>query len=214
MARRIICILCVIVLVGAGTGCANRKKTAIGAGAGAAAGAGVGAIIGHQSGHKGGGALIGAATGALIGSGIGYYLDRQADELRQIQALEEVRQEGDRLVATMSGQLLFEVDSSILKASAVSPLTEIAGVLNRYPDSKIVVKGYTDSTGDESHNQTLSENRAKSVGNVLISKGVDPSRVSMLGFGEQFPVADNSTPEGRAQNRRVELEIIPTQSAK
>lgn len=213
MSRRIVHIFCVVVLISVVASCAGeRKRTAIGAGAGAAAGAGVGAVIGHQSGHKGEGALIGAAAGALLGGGIGYYLDRQAQELQQIEELESVRREGDRLVATLSEQLLFDIDSSAVKPGALNSLYEVASVLNRYPESRIIVKGYTDSTGGEEHNQALSERRAQSVANVFISKGVDPARLSAIGFGEQFPIASNDTPEGRQQNRRVEMEIIPVQA--
>ena len=196
------------------TSCATEKKrTAVGAGVGAVAGAGLGAIIGHQTGHTGAGAAIGAATGALIGGGIGYYLDKQAAELKEIQAIENVRQERDRLIATMSNSLLFDVDSAIIKTGALDGLTQVADVLNRYPETTIIVKGYTDSTGTEAYNQELSERRANSVRNFLISKAVDPTRVTAIGFGEQFPIAGNDTEAGRQQNRRVELEIIPRESA-
>jgi outer membrane protein OmpA-like peptidoglycan-associated protein len=206
--KRVASLVCILTLICVVASCAGKKKrTAIGAGTGAAAGAGIGAVIGHQSGNAGTGAVIGAATGALVGGGIGYYMDKQAEELERIEALEEVRREGDRIVATMGEKLLFEVDSAILKPTAIDGLTEVAGVLNRYPETKIMVRGYTDSTGSEAYNQELSERRAQSVGNFLISKGVDATRITMLGFGEQFPVASNDTTEGRQKNRRVELEI-------
>ncbi len=196
------------------TSCATEKKrTAVGAGVGAVAGAGIGAIIGHQTGHTGAGAAIGAATGALIGGGIGYYLDKQAAELKEIQAIENVRQERDRLIATMSNSLLFDVNSAIIKPGAIDGLTQVADVLNRYPETTIIVKGYTDSTGTEAYNQELSERRAKSVANFMIGKGVDAGRVTSIGFGEQFPIAGNDTEAGRQQNRRVELEIIPKDTA-
>ena len=204
----------VITLITLLTSCATEKKrTAVGAGVGAVAGAGLGAIIGHQTGHTGAGAAIGAATGALIGGGIGYYLDKQAAELKEIQAIENVRQERDRLIATMSNSLLFDVDSAIIKPGAFDGLTQVADVLNRYPETTIVVKGYTDSTGSEAHNQELSERRAKSVANFMIGKGVDAARVTSIGFGEQFPIASNDTEAGRQQNRRVEIEIIPRDTA-
>jgi len=197
------------------TSCATdeHKRTAVGAGVGAVAGAGLGAIIGHQTGHTGAGAAIGAATGALVGGGIGYYLDKQAAELKEIQAIENVRQERDRLIATMSNSLLFDVNSAIIKPGAIDGLTQVADVLNRYPETTIVVKGYTDSTGTEAYNQELSERRAKSVANFMIGKGVDAGRVTSIGFGEQFPIAGNDTEAGRQQNRRVELEIIPKDTA-
>ncbi len=174
---------------------------------------GIGAIIGHQTGHTGAGAAIGAATGALIGGGIGYYLDKQAAELKKIQGIQNVRQERDRLIATMSNSLLFDVNSAIIKPGAIDGLTKVADVLNRYPETTITVKGYTDSTGSEAYNQELSERRAKSVANFMIGKGVDAGRVTSIGFGEQFPIAGNDTEAGRQQNRRVELEIIPRDTA-
>ena len=207
-------IIVFISLIALLTSCATeKKKTAIGAGVGAVAGAGIGAIIGHQSGHTAEGAAIGAATGALIGGGIGYYLDRQAAELKRIQAVQEVKQERDRLIATMPNSLLFDIDSASIKPAGIDGLTQVAGVLNNYPETTIIVKGYTDSTGSETYNQQLSERRANSVRNFLISKGVDANRITAIGFGEQFPVASNDTEAGRQQNRRVELEIIPKETA-
>lgn len=196
------------------TSCATEnKRTAVGAGAGAVVGAGIGAIIGHQTGHTGAGAAIGGATGALLGGGIGYYLDKQAAELKKIQGIENVKQERDRLIATMSNSLLFDVNSAIIKPGALDGLTQVADVLKRYPETTIVVKGYTDSTGSEAYNQELSERRAKSVANFMIGKSVEAGRVTSIGFGEQFPIAGNDTEAGRQQNRRVELEIIPKDTA-
>jgi len=215
MSKRIYGVFVFAIIIILLTSCATgeHKRTAVGAGAGAVVGAGIGAIIGHQTGHTGAGAGIGAATGALIGGGIGYYLDKQAAELKQIQAIENVRQERDRLIATMSNSLLFDVNSAIIKPGAINGLTQVADVLNRYPETTITVKGYTDSTGSEAYNQELSERRAKSVANFMVGKGLDPGRVIWLGFGEQFPIAGNDTEAGRQQNRRVELEIIPRDTA-
>jgi len=196
------------------TSCATEKKrTAVGAGVGAVAGAGLGAIIGHQTGHTGAGAAIGAATGALIGGGIGYYLDKQAAELKEIQEIQNVRQERDRLIATLSNSLLFDVNSAVIKPGGIDGLTKVADVLNRYPEETITIKGHTDSTGSEAYNQELSERRAKSVADFLIGRGVDPGRVNWVGYGEQLPIAGNDTEAGRLQNRRVEIEIIPRDSA-
>jgi len=214
VAKRSVCywvvtMVCIVSLVS----CAeNRKKTKIGAGIGAAAGAGIGYAIGKQSGHGGEGAAIGAAVGAAAGAGVGYYLDKQAEELRQIEAL-EVQRERDRLIATLPSGLLFDFDSFSLRPEGVQSLREVAGVLTSYRETTIVVKGYTDSTGKETYNQELSERRANAVRNFLIGEGVDAARITAVGFGEQFPVASNDTEEGRQQNRRVEMEIIPTEAA-
>jgi len=200
-------------LILAFAGCAQtqeaaRTKTGQGAAIGAATGALAGAVIGHQSGNRGTGAIIGGLAGAAIGGGIGYKLDQQAKELQQIKDA-EVRREQDRLVVTMSGAVLFAVNSAVLKPTAMDKLAQMAGVLVRYPENDLLVKGYTDNTGTERYNQDLSERRAKAVKNYLILKGVSPRRITSLGFGETMPVASNATPEGRRKNRRVEVEIKP-----
>jgi outer membrane protein OmpA-like peptidoglycan-associated protein len=196
------------------TSCATEhKRTAVGAGAGAVIGGGLGAIIGHQTGHAGAGAAIGAATGALVGGGIGYYLDKQAADLRRVQEIQNVRQERDRLIATMSNSLLFDVNSAVIKPGGIDGLTKVADVLNRYPETTITVKGHTDSTGSEVYNQDLSEKRARSVADFLVGRGVDPVRVTSIGYGESLPIAGNDTEAGRLQNRRVEIEIIPRDTA-
>jgi outer membrane protein OmpA-like peptidoglycan-associated protein len=134
---------------------AARTKTGQGAAIGAATGALAGAIIGHQSGNRGTGAIIGGLAGAAIGGGIGYKLDQQAKELQRIKDA-EVRREQDRLVVTMSGGVLFDVGSATLIPTAMDKLAQMAGVLVRYPENDILVKGYTDNTGSESYNQGLS----------------------------------------------------------
>ena len=214
VAKRSLCcwvvvVVCIFLLVS----CAGkRKKTKAGAGIGAVAGAGVGYAIGKQSGRGAEGAAIGAAVGAAAGAGIGYYLDRQEEKLREIEAL-EVKRERDRLIATMPSALLFDFDSFALRPEGVESLTEVAGVLIEFGETKITIKGYTDSVGREAYNQELSERRANAVRNYFIGEGVDASRITAIGFGEQFPVASNDTEEGRQQNRRVEMEIIPAEGA-
>jgi len=212
--KRVVSILVLISFVTFLFSCAGeRKRTKTGAAIGTVTGAGIGYAIGKQSGHGAEGAAVGAVMGALIGGGIGYYLDKQEEELRRIKEL-EVKRERDRLIATLSNSLLFDFDSAVVRPEAYQTLKEVAGVLNRYPETKIIVKGYTDSTGSEDYNQKLSEKRANSVKNVLIGEHVDPSRITAIGFGEQFPVASNDTEWGRQKNRRVELEIIPTEPVK
>jgi len=209
--KRLFSLLIVISLISLLVSCAGeRKKTKTGAGIGAVAGAGIGYAIRKQSGHGAEGAAVGAVTGALIGGGVGYYLDKQEEELRRIEAL-EVKRERDRLVATLPNSLLFAIDSANIQPDGLQTLQEVAGVLNRYPETKVIVKGYTDCTGREEYNQQLSERRANSVRNVLLGERVEPPRITAIGFGEQFPVASNDTESGRQQNRRVELEIIPTE---
>jgi len=189
---------------------AAKTKTGQGAAIGAAAGAIAGAIIGHQSGNRRTGAVIGGLAGAAIGGGIGYKLDQQAKELQQIRDA-EVRREQDRLVVTMAEAVLFDLNSAMLKPTAMDKLAQMAEVMVRYPENTILVKGFTDNTGSERYNQDLSERRAKAVKNYLILKGVSAARITAIGFGETMPVASNATPEGRRKNRRVEIEIKPLQ---
>ncbi|SPD74084.1 OmpA/MotB domain protein [uncultured Desulfobacterium sp.] len=194
-------------------GCAQTKeaaktKTGKGAAIGAAGGAIAGAVIGHQSGHRGAGALIGGVTGAIIGGAIGYKLDQQAKELEQIPDT-HVEKKEDRLVVTMSDSVLFDENSAILKSEAKETLSQTADVMVRYPDSDILVKGHTDSSGSEAYNQELSERRAKMVQNFLIAQGVSAARITAIGFGKTMPVAPNDTPQNRQKNRRVEIEIKP-----
>ena len=105
------------------------------------------------------------------------------------------------------GDLLFDTGSSALSAGAFQRLRSLADTLKRYPDSNIVVKGHTDSTGDESYNLRLSEERADNVRRYLVAEGVGSHRVTSIGYGEAFPMTSNSSPAGRQQNRRVEIEI-------
>jgi outer membrane protein OmpA-like peptidoglycan-associated protein len=186
----------------------SKTKTAKGAAIGAAAGAATGAAVGSLKGEAGKGAVIGGLAGTALGAAIGYQLDKQEKELQQIPNT-TVSRADDRLIVTMSDAIVFDVNSAALKPQSRVTLDQMADVMVRYPDSDILVKGHTDSTGSEKYNQDLSERRAKSVMNYFISKGVSPQRITAIGFGEIMPVASNDTPQGREQNRRVEVEIKP-----
>lgn len=191
------------------TGTALDKKTTQGAVLGALAGAAAGRAIG---GHKNAaaGILIGAAAGGLAGGLVGNYLDRQQQQLDAIpDAVVERRQ--DALILSFPGDVVFDSGSATLSAGAYERLRGVADSLRQYPDTDLVVKGHTDSSGDESYNLDLSERRADNVRKYLIAEGVAAYRITAIGFGEQFPLATNATPEGRAQNRRVEIEIRPNQ---
>ena len=204
-------------------GCATMQenpKTTIGAGAGAVIGAGVGYAIGG-----GRGAAIGAVVGGLAGGVIGHYMDKQEREFKQALAesqareqaaiMDGVRREKDALILTFKSDVLFDTNSSVIKPAAYASgeIDRVAQILNRYPDTTIKVVGYTDSTGTETHNQQLSEQRANSVKNALEVKNVYAARISALGMGESNPVADNATEGGRQLNRRVNIIIEPTQQA-
>ena len=191
-------------------GCASNPldtKTKQGAVIGAIGGALAGAAIGGKD-HRAGGALIGAATGAVAGGLLGRYLDNQARELDAIPGA-DVQRRDDSLLVNFSSQLLFDTGASQLQPGAYDRMRTLATTLNNYPQSTVIIKGHTDSTGDNAFNQRLSEDRADRVREFLVSEGVASSRISAIGFGETMPVASNSTEAGRQQNRRVEVEIRP-----
>ena len=180
-----------------------KKGALLGTLAGAVAGAAIG---GHE--HRAGGALIGAATGAIAGGLIGNYLDKQAQELDAIPGA-DVQRRDDSLLVNFSSSLLFETGSYNLFPGGFDRMRSLAQTLNNYPKSNVIIKGHTDSVGEESFNQRLSEQRADRVRQFLIAEGVNPARITAIGFGESMPVSSNATTEGRQQNRRVEIEIRP-----
>ncbi len=186
-------------------GCAQPgKKTAIGAGAGAALGAGLGAIIGHQSGNKGKGAAIGAAAGALLGGTIGNRLDKQAQELA---AIAETKRTEQGIITKLKSDITFSSGSSSVKPMAQSNIKQIAAIIAKYPEDVVQVIGHTDSTGSDATNQALSQKRAESVRQQMISGGVPSGSISAIGRGESQPILTNKTSNGRAGNRRVEIQI-------
>lgn len=179
-------------------------------------GAVMGAMIGGFAGAASGGddklakAVVGAAAGAALGGAIGNSLDNQASELRaQMSPNTRITNTGNALVVTMPQDILFATDSASLRPDLQGDLRAVAANLVRYPASRVQVVGHTDNTGSAAYNQDLSERRAQSVASVLVSNGVQYNRVSSYGRGFNQPIASNATPEGRAQNRRVEITIIP-----
>jgi outer membrane protein OmpA-like peptidoglycan-associated protein len=189
------------------TGTVMDKKATQGAILGGLAGAAAGAAIGGHD-HRAGGALIGAATGAIAGGMVGHYLDKQAQELDAIPGA-TVQRRDDSLLVNFESEILFDSGSATLYPGSFDRLRALAQTLNRYPKSDVIIKGHTDSVGEESFNQTLSERRADGVRNFMIAEGVVPSRITAIGFGESVPVAGNETAQGRQRNRRVEIEIRP-----
>jgi outer membrane protein OmpA-like peptidoglycan-associated protein len=191
------------------TGEKQISKTAIGATIGAAAGAGIGALANKRNRAKG--ALIGAGIGALGGGAVGAYMDVQEKKLReQLQGTGvSVTRQGDEIILNMPGNVTFATDSSEIKPNFYGVLNSVSLVLKEYDKTIIEVTGHTDSTGSDTYNQTLSEKRAGSVGAYLGGQGINAQRILTQGFGEQLPVADNATPAGREQNRRVELRLVP-----
>ena len=190
----------------------QRSSTAMGTGIGAAIGAAAGALSGDGSPSRRDRALIGAAVGAAAGAGVGAYMDRQEQQLRDnLQGSRiEIDRRGDDIVLNMPSSVTFGFDSAELTADARSALNEVANVLTQYTDTRVNIAGHTDSTGDASYNQRLSERRAQSVGNYLSQNGVSSMRLNTMGYGANQPVASNATEQGRAQNRRVEITLTPT----
>jgi outer membrane protein OmpA-like peptidoglycan-associated protein len=182
---------------------------------GAAIGAGLGAIAGLAVGGSPVGrrnaALIGAGIGALAGGSIGNYMDQQESELRQqLQGTGvSVTRAGDRIILNMPSAITFDTDQDQVKPEFDQTLNSVGIVLRKFNKTLIDVNGHTDSTGGMQHNQELSERRADSVAGYLGTLGIDPRRVSAVGFGPTQPVATNATEAGRAQNRRVEIQISP-----
>jgi outer membrane protein OmpA-like peptidoglycan-associated protein len=196
------------------TGERKVSKTAMGAGIGAVGGAATGALVGALTGNSKGarkGALIGAGVGTLAGAGVGVYMDRQESKLREELARTgvSVTREGNNIRLNMPGHITFATNAADVVASFYDVLNSVALVLKEYEKTYIDVLGHTDSTGEDAYNQKLSERRALSVADYLISQGVMQQRFNVLGYGETRPIASNNTPEGRSQNRRVEIELSP-----
>jgi outer membrane protein OmpA-like peptidoglycan-associated protein len=185
----------------------DKQKTRQGAGIGAAGGAVAGLIIG--GGWKG--ALIGAGIGAIAGGAVGNYQDKQEAKLREQMAgtgVEVVRW-GDNITLDMPGGVTFAFDSANLNPQFHAVLDKVSVTLAEYNQTVVQVAGHTDSTGSHSYNMQLSLRRADSVKNYLVSRGIPAQRLQTVGVGPDRPVADNATEAGRAQNRRVEITIVP-----
>ncbi|KPP88437.1 MAG: putative outer membrane protein [Rhodobacteraceae bacterium HLUCCO07] len=190
-----------------------NRNTKQGALMGAGLGAALGAIVAGD-GNRGRGAMTGAVAGAAAGVVGGSILDRQERDLRNATGDDvEINNTGDQLVVTLPQDILFATDSATLRSDLVRDLRAVAENLNAYPDSTVQVLGHTDSEGDAEYNQNLSTRRAQSVASVLIDEGVSSGRIQSVGRGEDQPVASNLTPEGRQQNRRVEIVILPDPAA-
>ncbi len=188
------------------------KRTTIGALGGAALGAGIGALAGGKS-HRGRNAAIGGLTGAVVGGGVGLYMDKQAAELKKNMPEAEVVRDGDKVYVALPSGILFDTGKDALKPAAKESLSKAAATL-KTSETNIIIQGHTDSTGSDSINQPLSQRRADHVLDFLASKGVPSSRMTAVGYGSSRPAVPNDTPENRALNRRVQLEISPTEKLK
>lgn len=193
----------------------NTNKTQRGAGIGAAAGAVIGGVLGNNLGKGGNtalGAVIGGVVGGVAGGVIGNKMDKQAREIDQAIPGADVERVGEGIKLVLNENAVrFDTSKSTLTATAKTNLDKLVTVFNQYPDTDIVIFGYTDSTGKVEFNQTLSEQRAASVKAYLVSKGINGSRFTTKGMGIADPIATNDTAEGRSQNRRVEFAITANQ---
>lgn len=188
----------------------TQKGAGVGAASGAAVGAGIGAIAGGGKGAAWG-AGIGTIIGGVAGGIIGNKMDKQAKELAQIQGAQvEKVNDGEAIKVTFESGILFATNSSTLSSASRNSLDKFATSLKNNPDTNMEIFGHTDNTGSDAINNPLSQRRAESVYNYLASKGISGTRMEAKGFGSTQPVSSNSTAEGRTQNRRVEVYILPS----
>ena len=189
----------------------DPNRTQRGALIGGAIGAVAGLLSGDDATERRQRALVGAGVGALAGGAVGAYQDRQEAALRSQLAGTgvDVVRDGDNITLSMPGAITFGFDSASLAPQFQPVLNDLAVTLNEYNQTIIEVAGHTDSVGDAAYNQNLSEQRAATVANYLASRGVNRDRMITIGAGETRPVASNDTESGRAQNRRVEITLVP-----
>ena len=187
------------------TGEKKVSRTAIGGAGGAGLGYLLGSVIGGKTAR-----IVGAGIGGVAGGVVGYQMDKQIKELKEDTAGSgiDVTQEGDGILVNLP-DVTFAVNSTEISPSFQAALDNVAQSMTKYPDSLIDVYGHTDSTGSDTYNLDLSKRRADSVARYLIMRRVASSRIQTQGMGKNYPVADNTTAEGRAKNRRVEIKITP-----
>ena len=198
------------------TGEQRVSRTVVGAGSGAAVGALAGLLVGKTTNADTRKAvLIGAGVGALTGGGVGVYMDRQAAKLREQLAGTgvSVTKRGNTIILNMPSNITFDTDQSAVKPQFYDTLNSVGLVLKEFDRTLVNVYGHTDSDGSSGYNQQLSQNRAVSVARYLSGQGVDRRRFYVVGYGEEQPIASNASAAGKAENRRVEIEIEPLREA-
>jgi len=174
----------------------------------------VGGVVGHAAGNTAIGAIVGAAAGGVVGGVIGHEMDQQAKELKQNIPGATVERVGEGITVTFASGLLYNFDSDRVLPTAGSNLSSLAKSLDKYPGTDLLIVGHTDQVGSESYNQSLSERRARSAADYLVSQGVNRGRIETQGKGESEPLATNDTEAGRATNRRVEVAIYASDAHK
>jgi outer membrane protein OmpA-like peptidoglycan-associated protein len=185
----------------------QKKGLAIGAGTGAV----IGGILAEDSAA---GAILGAVIGGAAGAFIGDYMDRQAAEIERDIEGARVERIGEGIKITFDSGILFDVNKADLQSAAQENLTQLSAILKKYEDTNILIEGHTDSDGSDEHNMQLSERRASSVSSYLGGHEVSTARMSIVGYGEAQPLAENTTMEGKQANRRVEIAIMANDKLK
>ena len=191
----------------------TTKGGLIGAGGGAAVGAIVGGLLGGGKGTAIG-AIIGATAGGATGAIIGRKMDKQAADLQRDMANAKVERVGEGIKITFDSGILFDTNKADLRAASQTDITKMAAVLQKYPDTNVLIEGHTDASGSDAINQPLSERRAQAVASATIATGVDGSRITTKGLGSTDPMSDNTTAEGKQANRRVEVAIFANEKMK
>jgi outer membrane protein OmpA-like peptidoglycan-associated protein len=153
-------------------------------------------------------------VGGVAGAYIGNYMDKQAAEIEQDLQGAQVERVGEGIKVTFDSGILFDVNKATLRPEAQANLRDLARILNKYPDTNVLIEGHTDATGSEEYNLELSRARAQAVANFLAGMQVDPTRFSIMGYGESQPIASNESVEGRQANRRVDLAIMANDKLK
>lgn len=212
--KRILTLFVLMVFLLAAVHCASWNKTTKGAVIGGAGGAVVGGVIGHAAGSTLLGAILGAAVGGAAGAIIGNYMDKQAAEMQRDLEGAEVQRIGEGIKITFDSGILFDIDKSDLRPVSKTNLAELATILNKYPDTNILIEGHTDNTGSDDHNMTLSKDRAQAVAFYMATLEVESARFSTAGYGETQPIVMNDTAEGRQKNRRVDIAVIANDKLK
>jgi outer membrane protein OmpA-like peptidoglycan-associated protein len=212
--KRIVTLFVVIVFLLAAVSCASWSKAVKGGVMGGAGGAILGGVIGHAAGNTLLGAIIGAAVGGAAGAIIGSYMDKQAAEMQRDIEGAEVQRIGEGIKITFDSGILYDIDKSDLRPASKTSLAKLAKILNKYPDTNILIEGHTDDTGTDEHNMILSKERAQSVSLYLATLNVMSARFSITGYGETQPIVTNDTAAGQQKNRRVDIAVIANDKLK
>ena len=212
--KKYICYGLIVCFVIGSFGCASMSRKQKGAIIGATAGGVVGGVIGDQAGNTAVGAILGAVIGGAAGAYIGNYMDNQAEEIERDIEGAKVERVGEGIKITFDSGILFAVNESSLQPKSKQSIGKLATILNKYEDTEVLLEGHTDASGSEEYNMELSEKRAKSVASHLGGLQVNPTRFTIMGYGESQPIATNESDAGRSLNRRVEVAIFANEKLK